>query len=106
MLQACGKPCRGGTAMNDTPANPIFVALLFILRCFVPLAILFGISYLLRRMGLIAVESPEPTDDHENMGGEVDGSGLPKGSDALSPESTGVISKGNQTVENTRSRSK
>jgi hypothetical protein len=45
--------------MNDT-ANPIFVALLFILRCLVPLAILFGISYLLRRLGLVTVESAEP----------------------------------------------
>ncbi|NUQ85947.1 MAG: hypothetical protein HUU11_14640 [Anaerolineales bacterium] len=45
--------------MNDTPANPVFVALLFILRCLVPLAILFVISYLLRKLGLVA-ETPEP----------------------------------------------
>ena len=51
--------------MNDTSANPIFVALLFILRCVVPLAILFGISYLLRKMGLVAVEEPEPPDDRD-----------------------------------------
>lgn len=56
--------------MNDTSANPLFVALLFILRCIVPLAILFGISYLLRKMGLVAVESPEPPD--ENGGVTVD----------------------------------
>lgn len=49
--------------MNDTSANPIFVALLFILRCVVPLAILFGISYLLRKMGLVVVEAPEPPDE-------------------------------------------
>jgi hypothetical protein len=45
--------------MNETAANPVFVALLFILRCLVPLAILFGISYLLRRFG------PEEANDQD-----------------------------------------
>lgn len=53
--------------MSDTPANPVFVALLFILRCLVPLAVLFGISYLLRRLGLVA-DTPEPPSDYENNG--------------------------------------
>jgi hypothetical protein len=52
--------------MNETAANPIIVALLFILRCLVPLAILLGVSYLLRRLGLVAVESPEPPDELDN----------------------------------------
>ena len=45
--------------MNDSSANPVYVALLFLMRCLVPLVILFGISYLFRRLGLVA-ESPEP----------------------------------------------
>lgn len=49
--------------MNET--NSVFVALLFILRCLVPLLILLGISYLLRRLGLVVVESPEPPDEDE-----------------------------------------
>lgn len=49
--------------MNEPSANSFFVVLLFILRCLVPLAILFGISYLLRRMGLVAVEAPEPKEE-------------------------------------------
>ncbi len=53
--------------MSETPANPVFVALLFILRCLVPLAVLFGISYLLRKLGLVA-EPPEPPSDYENNG--------------------------------------
>jgi hypothetical protein len=53
--------------MSDTPANPVFVALLFILRCFVPLAVLFGISYLLRKLGLVA-ETPEPPNNYEDNG--------------------------------------
>ena len=52
--------------MNDTSANSIFVALLFILRCFVPIAVLFGVSYLLRKMGLVATEEPEPPDDRDD----------------------------------------
>jgi hypothetical protein len=46
--------------MNDSPASPVYVALLFILRCLVPLAILFGISYLLRRLGLVAETPKQP----------------------------------------------
>ncbi len=52
--------------MSDISANPIYVALLFILRCLVPLAVLFGISYLLRKMGFVAVEAPEPPDERED----------------------------------------
>ena len=52
--------------MNETAANPIFVALLFILRCLVPLAVLFGISYLLRRLGLVVIDRPEPSDDSDD----------------------------------------
>ena len=53
--------------MNETAANPIFVALLFILRCLVPLAILFGISYLLRRFGLVVIDSPEPQEETDDI---------------------------------------
>lgn len=49
--------------MNET-TNPVFVALLFILRCLVPVAILFGISYILRKLGLVA-ETPEPPAEYE-----------------------------------------
>ncbi len=67
IMQAAGKLCRGGIAMNEPSANSFFVVLLFILRCFIPLAILFGISYLLRRMGLIAIETPEPREEAEAL---------------------------------------
>ena len=66
--------------MNET-ANPIYIALLFILRCLVPLLVLFGISYLLRRMGLVINDSPEPeggrveeVDDNEDEDDEDDDS--------------------------------
>jgi hypothetical protein len=58
--------------MNETAANPVFVILLFILRCLVPLVILFGISYLLRRFGLVTIESPEPPDERDDQDQDAD----------------------------------
>ncbi len=51
--------------MDDISTNPIIVTLLFIARCLVPLLVLFGISYLLRRLGLVA-KTPEETAGAEN----------------------------------------
>mgnify|MGYP007030111033 CR=1 FL=1 len=66
----CGrleKSAMEGNTMNEPSASPFIVALLFILRCLVPLAILFGISYLLRKLGLVA-EPPEPPSGYEENG--------------------------------------
>ena len=52
--------------MNDPSSNPIYIVFLFLLRCLVPIAILFGISYLLRKMGFVATEAPEPPDDRDD----------------------------------------
>jgi hypothetical protein len=52
--------------MSNPETNPLFVVLFFILRCLVPLAIMLGISYLLRRFGFIA-EPPRPPDDSEEV---------------------------------------
>lgn len=46
--------------MDRTTANPIFIFLLFFVRCIVPIIIMLGISYLLRRLGLIAETPPSP----------------------------------------------
>ncbi len=57
--------------MDNATANPIYVALLCVGRCVVPLVILFGISYLLRRFGVIAKPAPPPQDyqhSEENNG--------------------------------------
>ncbi len=48
--------------MDNATANPIYVALLCAGRCLVPLVILFGVSYLLRRFGVIAKPAPPPDD--------------------------------------------
>ena len=56
--------------MGDITANPVFVALLCIARCLVPILVLFGISYLLRRLGVIAKPAPPPSEfqDSEDNG--------------------------------------
>jgi len=46
--------------MNEPGTNPLVVPLLFLLRCIVPLAILLGISYLLKKLGFIAEPPPPP----------------------------------------------
>jgi hypothetical protein len=91
MLQAVGKLCCGGKAMDEPSANSFFVVLLFILRCLVPLAILFGISYLLRRMGLVSLEAPELPDDRDENDGEEDDVETPE----TNPDET-------TTIENTK----
>jgi len=48
--------------MGDATVNPVYIGLLCIGRCLVPLLILFGISYLLRRFGVIAKPTPPPKD--------------------------------------------
>lgn len=48
--------------MEDVSTNPVFIALLCIARCLIPLLIMLGISYLLRKFGLIKV-SPKPTQE-------------------------------------------
>jgi len=45
--------------MNDSSTGPIVIGFLFILRCLIPLGILFGISYLLQRLGLVDDYSEE-----------------------------------------------
>jgi hypothetical protein len=56
--------------MGEATANPIFVGLLCVARCLVPLVILFVVSYLLRRFGVVAKPTPPPEDfqDRESNG--------------------------------------
>jgi hypothetical protein len=51
--------------MDRPELNPLIVFLLYFLRCLVPLGIMLGVSYLLRRFGLIA-KPPNPPADWEN----------------------------------------
>jgi hypothetical protein len=50
--------------------NPIIIALMFLLRCLVPLAIMLGISYLLRHYGLIST-TPAPPPEFDNGNNQI-----------------------------------
>jgi hypothetical protein len=58
--------------MENASANPIIVALLCLLRCLVPLIIMLGFSYLLKRLGLIAEtpKRPEELSEKDNPNNE------------------------------------
>lgn len=45
--------------MNDSSTGPVVIFFLFILRCLIPLAIMFGISYILQRLGLVGYHTPD-----------------------------------------------
>ena len=47
-------------ALEGSSANPFIVLLLFVVRCLVPLALMLGLSYLLRRLGWIKEPAPPP----------------------------------------------
>lgn len=59
--------------MDEVDLNPIYVALLYVLRCLVPLGIMLGFSYLLRRFGLIKAPPPPPKDWNDDENGEAKG---------------------------------
>lgn len=53
--------------MDKSTANPLLVGLFFTLRCLVPLLVMLGISYLLRKLGLIQPPTQPPADwDNQN----------------------------------------
>lgn len=57
--------------MDNVNLNPLYIIFLYVLRCLVPLGIMLGISYLLRRFGLIKDPPPPPAEwneDHKNNG--------------------------------------
>jgi hypothetical protein len=55
--------------MHNGSADPIIVFLMFVARCIVPLFLMLGVSYLLKRLGLIqeppSAPEPEEVDDTE-----------------------------------------
>jgi hypothetical protein len=75
--------------MQEGTEGPIFLveALLFVLRCLVPLLLMLGVSYLLKRLGLITPPPPPPPDrdngdnGHNGNGGDnkTNGGGVAHG---------------------------
>jgi hypothetical protein len=59
--------------MDKAELNPGIIVFFYILRCLVPLGIMLGISYLLRRLGLIQPPPQPPPDWNGNENGSVEG---------------------------------
>ena len=51
--------------MDEPSANPLLVSLICAARCAIPLLIMLGITYLLKKFGLIA-EAPQPPPEEDN----------------------------------------
>ncbi len=64
--------------MSEGTESPIVMALLFALRCVVPLLLMLGVSYLLKRLGLIAPPPPPPRDQNDGNGNS-NGGGIAHG---------------------------
>ncbi len=66
--------------MDEAELNPLLIILFYILRCGVPLALMLGVSYLLRRLGVIKEARPAPKDwDDNNHNNEAADGGLAHG---------------------------
>lgn len=54
----------------DKASTSLAVFLLFILRCLVPLFIMLGVSYLLKRLGFIKETPSRPAEPDQNKNGD------------------------------------
>lgn len=52
--------------MDNAAANPIIVFLMCVARCMIPVLILLGVSYLLRRFGFIKTLPPPPDEYNQH----------------------------------------
>lgn len=62
--------------MDEMTANPFVIILFFIIRCLIPLAIMLGISYIIRRFGLVTAPPPPPKEpENEADNHQIDTNG-------------------------------
>lgn len=60
--------------MEEAPTNPIWITLLCVARCVIPLIIMLGVTYLLKKLGLIA-EPATPPAEEDNGNNQASGEG-------------------------------
>jgi len=65
--------------MGNSLDSPLLIILFFLLRCLVPLIILMGISYLLRKLGLVSEPYKKPPEDQSNNHNPIGKGGLEHG---------------------------
>jgi hypothetical protein len=58
--------------MDEGYLAPFYVILFYIIRCLVPLGIMLGLSYLLRRLGLISKPPRPPKGRNDESNGNPD----------------------------------
>ncbi len=61
--------------MDEQNATPFVVAIFFVIRCLIPLAIMIGISFVLRKLGLISEPPQKPPDQQQGNSGHHNGNG-------------------------------
>lgn len=61
--------------MDTSPTNPLYIFLFFLLRCVLPIAIMLGISYLLKKFGFISDSSKHPPKEDSNNNENKNGKG-------------------------------
>jgi hypothetical protein len=65
--------------MNEPSANPVWVTLICVARCVIPLLVLIGASYVIKKLGLVA-EPPKPPSQATNETNNTVEGGLIHGS--------------------------
>jgi hypothetical protein len=60
----------------DKATTPLVVSVLFVARCLIPLLFLFGLSYLLKRLGLIQDAPESPNGNSQELHNESGEGGL------------------------------
>jgi hypothetical protein len=51
--------------MNEPSTNPVWVSILCLARCLIPLLLLLSVSYILKRLGVVS-EPSQPSEDQSN----------------------------------------
>lgn len=91
--------------MNEPSTSPIIMGLLFVLRCLIPLGILFGISYLLRRLEVFADQADEAENAApEPMPESTEGSLPAQEEKKLPPKKPKIVKKKKTAAPKKRSR--
>lgn len=62
--------------MDDPNTNHLYVGLFFVLRCLLPLMLMLGISYILKKFGLIKDTPQRPSAENNPSDGDGDNGGL------------------------------
>ena len=57
--------------MEKATANPFLIGLFFFIRCIVPLMLMLGVSYLLRKLGIIT-EPPSKTEQSTGSSNKIE----------------------------------